>query len=82
MEFDSHTKKSLRREDFLNLNTDFEKFFNDIVSYQKSEFKKRGNEIPMQVLWLVKDGKITIVPIDISNNNKRQIYRVARVGVW
>lgn len=47
----------------LNVNTEFERFFNDIVEFQKSQFKNMGRDFPPQALWLIKDGKISIVAI-------------------
>lgn len=50
----------------LNVKTDFERFFYDLVEYQKSQFRKIGKDYPHQVLWVIKDGKIDLAPIDVT----------------
>ena len=47
----------------LNVKTDFERFFHDVVEFQKSRFRKMGKDFPYQVLLVVKDGKVGVVSI-------------------
>ena len=50
----------------LNVKTDFERFFYDVVEFQKSQFRKMGKDFPNQVLWVIKDGRIDFAPIDVT----------------
>lgn len=50
----------------LNVKTDFQGFFHDVVESQKSQFRKMGKDFPDQVLLVVKDGKVGMASINTT----------------
>jgi len=49
-----------------SVETEFKSFFYDLVEHQKSEFRKTWKDFPNQVLWVIKDGRIYLAPIDVT----------------
>jgi len=59
------TQNNSQRQ-LLNVKTDFECFFHDVVDFQKSKFRKMEKTFPHQVLLVIKDGKVDIATINTT----------------